>query len=453
VSLRRTLRPGALSTSTAAARVGDGGGAGVDSIADTGHSRDQPGFAQSLTQGRDCDSHRVGERIGVLIPCSLEKFLGTDDSTLRGSEHLQHRELFAGERNVAAIPIDLAPERVHAQTCDFPHGRPAPSAPAVQRPKTEHQFAQVERLREVVVGTELEPGGLVIEAVGRGEHQDRHPAACGHDVRGDFVAGGPRDVAIEDRNVVRVDAQQLKGGVAVASDIGRDRLEAKPVPDGLRHVGLILDNQHTHALDATSKRILWAYRKPHTGRQHRADLTGSMTQMAMKIGAMKSDKSSVLSIVLFAIYAALLIGVILFKFPFSSEATGNGRAVNLIPFAGSFRSDGVFRLDELIENVVIFVPLGVYLSMVKRDWSFARKLLLVVGVTVAFETIQYIFAIGRADITDVLTNTLGGLVGIGVYAVVARLLGKRTDRVINVVALILTVFVLSYSAFLWSRSR
>jgi glycopeptide antibiotics resistance protein len=178
-----------------------------------------------------------------------------------------------------------------------------------------------------------------------------------------------------------------------------------------------------------------------------------MTQMTMKIGAMKSDRSNVLSIVLFAIYAALLIGVILFKFPFSSEATGNGRAVNLIPFAGSLRSDGVLRLDELIENVVIFVPLGVYLSMVKRDWSFARKILLVVGVTVAFETIQYIFAIGRADITDVLTNTLGGLVGIGVYAVVARLLGKRTDRVINVVALVLTVFVLSYSAFLWSRSR
>jgi glycopeptide antibiotics resistance protein len=178
-----------------------------------------------------------------------------------------------------------------------------------------------------------------------------------------------------------------------------------------------------------------------------------MTQMVMKLGATESDKNSVLTIVLFAIYAALLIGVILFKFPFSSEASSGGRVVNFIPFAGSFRANGVFRLDELVENVLIFVPLGVYLTMVRRGWSFAKKTLSIVGVTVAFEAIQYIFAIGRADITDVITNTIGGLVGIGLYAALARVFKNRANRVVNVVALILTVFVLLYAAFLWSRSR
>jgi glycopeptide antibiotics resistance protein len=174
--------------------------------------------------------------------------------------------------------------------------------------------------------------------------------------------------------------------------------------------------------------------------------------MAVKTCAMKSETGSTLTIALFAIYALLLVGVILFKFPFSYQDTGSGRVLNLIPLAGSFR-DGVLRLDEILENVLIFVPLGLYLAMLKGNWSFWKKTLLIVGLTVAFEIIQYVFAIGRADITDVITNTLGGLIGIGLYAALARVFKNRTDGVINVVALILTVFVLLYSAFLWSRSR
>ena len=45
-------------------------------------------------------------------------------------------------------------------------------------------------------------------------------------------------------------------------------------------IGLVLDDQHTHALDATSRRISSAYRKPHTCWQHHAALTGSMRQTA-----------------------------------------------------------------------------------------------------------------------------------------------------------------------------
>jgi hypothetical protein len=41
----------------------------------------------------------------------------------------------------------------------------------------------------------------------------------------------------------------------------RDRLQAQAIADRLRHIGLVLDHQHTHALDATSPRISRAYRK------------------------------------------------------------------------------------------------------------------------------------------------------------------------------------------------
>ena len=97
---------------------------------------------------------------------------------------------------------------------------------------------------------------------------------------GDLVTGGPGDVAVEDGDVVGVDAQQLQSGVAVTGDVGRDRFQAQPIADGLRHVGLVLDDQHTHALNATSRRISSAYRKPHTCWQHHAALTGSMSRTA-----------------------------------------------------------------------------------------------------------------------------------------------------------------------------
>ena len=63
---------------------------------------------------------------------------------------------------------------------------------------------------------------------------------------GDLVAGRSGDVAVEHGDVVGVDAQQLQRGVAVTGDVGRDRLQAQAVADGLCHEGLVLDDQHTH---------------------------------------------------------------------------------------------------------------------------------------------------------------------------------------------------------------
>jgi hypothetical protein len=42
-------------------------------------------------------------------------------------------------------------------------------APAVECSEAEHELLEFERLGEVVVGAESEPGGLVVEPVGSGE--------------------------------------------------------------------------------------------------------------------------------------------------------------------------------------------------------------------------------------------------------------------------------------------
>src|SRR5207249_11691020 len=138
----------------------------------------------------------------------------------------EHGELLPGERDVPAVAVDLAAERIQPQTCDLSHGWPVVGTPAVECPEPEYQLKEFERLREVVVGAELEPGGLVVETVGGGQHQDRRAAAGGDDTFGDFVAGGSGNVSVEDGDVVGVDAQQLQGGVAVTGDVCRDRFQA-----------------------------------------------------------------------------------------------------------------------------------------------------------------------------------------------------------------------------------
>ncbi len=104
--------------------------------------------------------------------------------------------------------------------------RPARSQPPSRPNTNRHEFSECERLSEVVVGTELEPGDLVVEPVGSGEHEDRRAAAGGDDAFGDLVAGRSGNVSVEDGDVVGVDAQQLQGGVAVTCDVCRDRFQA-----------------------------------------------------------------------------------------------------------------------------------------------------------------------------------------------------------------------------------
>jgi glycopeptide antibiotics resistance protein len=163
------------------------------------------------------------------------------------------------------------------------------------------------------------------------------------------------------------------------------------------------------------------------------------------------EPRNVLTIVLALIYALLLVGIILFKFPFNYDLTQNGRELNLIPFAGSFSSHR-FGVSEVVENVLIFLPLGLYLSMLLR-WSFGRRVVVIATISVVFEALQYAFAIGRSDITDVLENTAGGILGIGIYVLASRLLAARTNRVLNVLALVVTVLAVALFTYLRAHSR
>jgi glycopeptide antibiotics resistance protein len=149
-----------------------------------------------------------------------------------------------------------------------------------------------------------------------------------------------------------------------------------------------------------------------------------------------------LTAALLGIYLALLVAVVLFKLPFYSGSLTGQRAVNLIPLQGSLDAEGSIGWHEIGYNVAIFVPLGVYASMM-TNWTLARRMILSAGVSILFELAQYVFSLGVTDVTDVLGNTLGGAVGIGLHAVLQRSLKSHTAKFENLCAAILTLLALT----------
>src|SRR3954452_5519219 len=190
--MKRTLKPGRLSKLPS---LGPGVWSRIDAVPVAGHGGDDPGLAEPLAQSRDRDAHRIRERVCVLIPCSRQELFGADDTAFGSDEDFEHCELLPGQCDVAAVAVHLASERIEPDTCDLSHRRPVVGTAAVECPETEHELSELERLREVVVGAELEPRGLVVETVGGGEHEDRHAAAGGDDAPGDLVPGRSRNVS------------------------------------------------------------------------------------------------------------------------------------------------------------------------------------------------------------------------------------------------------------------
>ena len=72
---------------------------------------------------------------------ATQQLLGADDTAFGGDEELEHGELLAGERHVAAVAVDLAAERIEPQARNRAYGRPAVGAPAVERSEAEHELA------------------------------------------------------------------------------------------------------------------------------------------------------------------------------------------------------------------------------------------------------------------------------------------------------------------------
>ena len=81
----------------------------------------------------------------------------------------------------------------------------------------------------------------------------------------------------------------------------------------------------------------------------------------------KNTKSKNLIIIAFTLYVLLLTWIIVFKFRLNLSDLKSIRTINLIPF----KANGVVNgMRETVINVVLFIPLGMYLKYLLKDRKF-----------------------------------------------------------------------------------
>ncbi len=152
-------------------------------------------------------------------------------------------------------------------------------------------------------------------------------------------------------------------------------------------------------------------------------------------------------VALFVVYLVLLGWVVLWKL--EVPWVGQQRVVKLVPFAATAEAGPSTSLD-VWANLLLFIPFGLYLGLLAPSWSWWRSAAVMASASLGLEVTQYVLGVGSTDATDVLVNTVGGLVGLGLVALARGGRPARTGGAVVVVctvgtalALLVTVLYLS----------
>ena len=139
---------------------------------------------------------------------------------------------------------------------------------------------------------------------------------------------------------------------------------------------------------------------------------------------------------LFVVYVVLLILILVFKIsqPEMFEGIINrlktGENVtfaepnNIVPFKviGEYLSNAQTLNDwfakNLIGNIVVFIPIGFLVPLFLKKNRIWHVAIVGIVVSVFIEILQSLLAVGRADIDDIILNTIGLLIGFGIYKLI-----------------------------------
>ena len=135
---------------------------------------------------------------------------------------------------------------------------------------------------------------------------------------------------------------------------------------------------------------------------------------------------------------------VLVYFLFFSEmmgrSVGNDYQLNLVLFREIRRfytkrqvlGDSVVWMN-IAGNIAAFVPFGIFVMPVSnRRINFLETVIITFNVSLCVEIIQLVTKVGSFDVDDLLLNTIGGLMGAGIYVVYAMIERKRTNGKVQI---------------------
>ena len=166
----------------------------------------------------------------------------------------------------------------------------------------------------------------------------------------------------------------------------------------------------------------------------------SMNRQRNKEEQSKANKAANrLTTVLFVVSLIVLYWILLLKLGVQFSYMEN-RSVNLIPFSGP----PILNVENIL-NTVIFIPLGIYAGILFQRWMFGKQLLFSLLFSLLVEGLQYILRLGAFDVTDICTNTFGGIIGFMIFKVIETAFNDhmKTQKFINIMAAAGTVLIIS----------
>ena len=167
-----------------------------------------------------------------------------------------------------------------------------------------------------------------------------------------------------------------------------------------------------------------AVRVSHTLPQHDDMWAGGMTAPA------PAPRPRPLVLVLFVAHLVLLTWLVLWKLDVPRVGEAGQRVVKLVPFVATAHA-GASEPVELVLNVMIFLPFGVYLGLLVPSWPWWRVAGTLAGASALLEVAQYVLAVGSSDVTDVVVNTAGGLAGLGLVVLARRRLRAGATTIVT----------------------
>lgn len=111
---------------------------------------------------------------------------------------------------------------------------------------------------------------------------------------------------------------------------------------------------------------------------------------------------------------------------FSRDGT-NDASITMFRFDAiekAIRTRSLDPLNHILLNVALFVPVGFLLPFVQPQKLARLSYALLIGMmfTTIIETTQMLLRLGQADLTDIVTNVLGAVIGYLLYKITRRFL-------------------------------
>lgn len=129
--------------------------------------------------------------------------------------------------------------------------------------------------------------------------------------------------------------------------------------------------------------------------------------------------------------------VYLTLFPSTGMSTDRIASINLIPFRTinlyiNFQGEVSLQIINLLGNIVVFVPIGIFIVLLMKKAGFIHSLLIGFGSTLFIEIMQLVLSVSGVisrsfDVDDLLLNTIGVLIGY----FIASLFRTYLNRVVN----------------------